>query len=110
MTKMTTYRIPLDGTDAEDPEGIRALFENNAGMFEEALLSSYAGDIRYSMLHKTFQVSSLSPGLIKYRCQLNFYAGCTDQNETFDEAGSVAYQIEDNQIVFALDETIWHQQ
>ncbi|AXF74959.1 hypothetical protein LU631_08450 [Erwinia tracheiphila] len=110
VNKMTVYRIPLGNSKSGDLEGAKTLFENNEKMFENTLLSKYAEDYRYFMLHETFTVLSVTHDMIEYTCKLNFYAGCTDQNETFDEHASVRYRIEDDHIVFELDETVWYPQ
>lgn len=108
MKKMTKYQILLGDTDPQDPEAIKTCVEHHAEMFENALLSTYSNDSRYFMLRETFNVLSVLDNFIEYSCQLNFYAGCSDKNETFEEHGRVRYQIEENKIVFELDETVWH--
>lgn len=107
MNKIVHYKLPLTEGGINNLNEISALIEDNSILFESAVLSTYGGDSRYSFLDDSFKVSSIVNGFVEFTCQVNFYAGCADQNDTFDESGSFEFEIEEGHLVFELDETVW---
>lgn len=107
MNKITLYQLPIDENETHNLSEIKELIEANSTLFVDSVLSTYGGDSRYSFVDDSFKVSSIVNGFVEFTCQVNFYAGCADQNETFDEDGSFEYEIEEGHLVFELDETVW---
>lgn len=108
MTILKEYTLPFQSGAPEDLKQVAAIFEENASLFDDHILSSYGGDARYSVLDGSFEVVSLTEDFLEFTAQVNFYSGCSDQNEVFDVEGSVDYALQDGNITFELDETVWH--
>ncbi|MDF7627699.1 hypothetical protein PUG46_00280 [Erwiniaceae bacterium L1_55_4] len=109
MPKLKTYKVPFD-LAATNLDAIKKAIESKAIVFDDLVLSSYGGDARYSVFHDSFEVTSVTDSTFEFTVQVQYFAGCADQNDVFDFDEVVDYTIEDNQIVFELDETVWHQE
>jgi hypothetical protein len=108
MTILKEYTLPLKAGAPEDLKQVEVIFEENASLFDDHILSAYGEDARYSVLDGSFEVLSLTEDFIEFTAKVNFYSGCSDQDEVFDVEGSVDYAIQDGNITFELDETVWH--
>lgn len=109
MPKLQTYEIPYE-LDAANLESIKKAIESKASLFDDLILSSYGSDARYSVFHDSFEITAITDSTFEFTVQVQFFAGCSDQNDVFDFDDVVDYEIEDNKIVFELDETVWHQE
>ncbi|MEW5288328.1 hypothetical protein ABW286_03880 [Erwinia papayae] len=107
MKKSQLYSLDLNGAS---PEEIRELLEKNESIFENSVLSVYGDDMRYSFVRGSLRINIISENFAEYRCDVNFFAGCSDQNETFSVTWNFKYKIEDEHIVIELDESEWNQE
>ncbi|MEN4767308.1 hypothetical protein [Duffyella gerundensis] len=108
MQKIKTYTISIKDTDSSDLGEIKKVFEENASLFNAHFLSTYGGDARYSVIAGSFKVIGITEDFLEFTAQINFFAGCNDQNEVFDVDSCIDYEIDEDQITFELDETVWH--
>ncbi|CFR18190.1 hypothetical protein [Yersinia frederiksenii] len=107
MTGIKTYEIPLNGINESDLESIKTLIESNAEIFKKDVLAKYGGDARYSLVDGSFEVIGISDEHIDFICLINFFSGCRDLNRTDPAEGQSGYYIENGNIIFDIDESIW---
>ncbi|HDL6854422.1 TPA: hypothetical protein PXO06_002606 [Yersinia enterocolitica] len=107
MTGIKTYEIPLNGISEKDLESIKLLIERHAEIFEGDILAPYGGDAGYSVVDGSFEVIGISDEHIDYIYSLNHFAGCRDLNSTDQLEGGSDYYIENNNIIFDINETVW---
>lgn len=109
MTKLQTYEIPFEH-DPSNLDAVKVAIERQASLFDDLILSSYGGDARYSVFHDSFEITAITDNTFEFTAQVQYFAGCSDQNDVFDFDDVVDYEIAENKIVFELDETVWHQE
>lgn len=110
MQELKIYEIPLNDGDIEDLEKIKEAIEDNSHLFDDFILSRYGGDARYSVFDDSFSVSSISDDFFVINVQVQFYAGCSDQNGLDDVEECIKYENVGDVLTFELDETVWHQE
>ncbi|HEM8673202.1 TPA: hypothetical protein U2Q59_000818 [Enterobacter hormaechei] len=108
MQQIKNHKIPLDGTNPTDLNALKDIIESNSYMFEEYLLTDFGGDARYSVVDGSFEITAIAEGFFEYTAEINFYAGCADMNDTSSVNGTMEFEIEDGNIIFELDETVWN--
>ncbi len=107
MQQITTHQIPLYGTNPSDLNALKDIIESNAGSFDEHLLTGFGGDARYSVIDGSFEITVIAEGFFEYTAEINFYAGCADMDDTSTINGTMEFEIEDDNIIIELDETVW---
>lgn len=107
MSNIQTHTIPIPDGISSDLTKIKDVIEEHSSKFDDYILSAYSGDARYSVFDGSFEVTSISEDFFEFTAQVQYYAGCAGQNDVFDVDGSVEYQIENDQLSFELDETVW---
>lgn len=107
MTNLKAYTLTIPEGASIDHQQIKAIIERNASLFNDFILSEYGGDARYSVFDESFKVTALADDFFEFTVQVQFFAGCADQNDVFDVDKNVDYEIEENQLSFELDETVW---
>lgn len=107
MQQITTHQIPLNGTSPSDLNTLKGIIESNAGVFDEHLLTGFGGDARYSVIDGSFKITMIAEGFFEYTAEINFYAGCADMDDTSTINGTMEFEIEGDNIIIDLDETVW---
>lgn len=108
MDNIKKHTIYLGGGDVKDTVFLKQTIEGHASLFDRAILSTYGGDTRYTVVDNSFHITGISADKISYCCQVNYFSPCHSQNENFETAGSAYYHIMGDELVLALDETLWN--
>lgn len=107
MSNIKTHVIPIPDGIAPDLTKVKELLEEHSSKFDDYILSAYSDDARYSVFDGSFEVTSITEDFFEFIAQVQYYAGCAGQNDVFDVDGSVEYQIDNGNLSFELDETVW---
>jgi len=102
-----TFRLSLDGIDAQDKQQLSQLITRHAAIFERFVMSEFPDDRRYAYQPETFEILSLDDKQFTFRCLTHYFEPCCDRNMHDEHQYTVAYSREGDALVITLDETPW---
>lgn len=104
---VANYEIDLNGIHPTNLEAVQGLLESNSHLFEDFFLARFGGDASYSVIDGSFEVTGIGEGFFEYEVGINFYAGCRNMNESFENTGMIEYEVRDGRIYIEVDEAVW---
>lgn len=102
------YEISLNGSNPNNLETIKDILESNAHLFDKHLLADYGGDTRYSVMDGSFEVTEIGEEFFNFEAAINFFAGCSDLNDSSAVDGQLPYEVRNGSIHIEVDETVWN--
>ncbi|ELY6244505.1 hypothetical protein SNQ22_000842 [Cronobacter universalis] len=103
----TEYTMPLDGEQASSLPAIAQVLRANAGLFKHLVMSEHPDDIRYAYQPESFEVTDITDSTFTFRCLVHYFEPCGDRDMHDPRTYTIPYQVRDDMLVFALDETPW---
>jgi len=107
MQEYKSYQIALPENYSDSPQAFAELVSRHGQLFEGAVMSRYAYDLRYSYLADTFTVTEVDSEHFGFNVDLRYFEGCRDKDERVPVSMRVGYQWGAQHIIFTLDETVW---
>lgn len=101
------YEIDLNGVDPANLDAVTELLESNSHLFDDYVLARYGGDASYSVIDGSFEVTGIGEDFFEYEVGINFFAGCRDMNNSFENTGTIEYEVRDGRLHIEVDEAVW---
>ncbi|EGT4510858.1 hypothetical protein SM080_001714 [Cronobacter sakazakii] len=103
----TEYTLPLDDAQASSLPAIAEILRANAGLFKHLVMSEHPDDIRYAYQPESFEITDITDRTFTFRCLVHYFEPCCDRDMHDARTYTIPYQVRDNTLAFALDETPW---
>lgn len=107
MRKVEQYSLEIPSDTPKTFEGLKSFIESMPEVFEEAVMSQYAHDQRYSYFSDNFEVVDIDEGSFTFEVDVQYYEGCKGKDDVTLECMTVEYEIKEGCLEFELDETVW---
>lgn len=114
MIRTTDYELSVPEGTINSEADFKAFIESHYQLFEDSVMSSYRGDMRYSFQGDSLTVTEAecedgSSGYFTFEVDVQYYEGCKDKNDVSSHEDSVefSYDKATRILKFSLDEIIW---
>jgi hypothetical protein len=113
MSNHCDYEISIPSGTPNTKQEFIDLIKQHQQYFENAFMSNYAHDKRYTYFGENLEVSDIEydpatkSGSFTVSADIEYYEGCKDKDSVESEDLSVDYKIINEAIHFTLDETVW---